>query len=132
MGLGFFFTGLAVAGFFLPLLPGVPFALAAAWCFSRSSERFYRWILYNRWFGHLVRDYYLGHGIPKKAVVMALIMIWVSITVTCIFVVQEFWQRAPLVATAAVVSAFLIYRARKPASRTTDTGAENSGASRGG
>ncbi len=55
--LGFCFVGLGILGIFLPLLPTTPFLLLAAGCFSRSSERCYRWLYTSRVFGPLIRDW---------------------------------------------------------------------------
>jgi len=42
---------------FLPLLPTTPFLLLAAACFIRSSDRFYQWLIHNKWFGSYIQDY---------------------------------------------------------------------------
>ncbi|HCY55353.1 MAG TPA: DUF454 domain-containing protein, partial [Oceanicaulis sp.] len=42
--LGVVSSGLGLAGTVLPLLPTTPFALLAAFCFSRSSESLKNWI----------------------------------------------------------------------------------------
>ena len=55
--LGFVFLAIAALGILLPLLPTTPFVLLAAACFAQSSERMHRWILANRTFGPLVRDW---------------------------------------------------------------------------
>ncbi|WP_277749496.1 YbaN family protein [Oceanobacillus halophilus] len=41
--LGFLSFGIGVAGVVLPVLPGGPFFLFAAYCFARSSERVDNW-----------------------------------------------------------------------------------------
>lgn len=55
--LGFLFLGLGFIGVFLPLLPTTPFILLAAGCFARSSERWYNWLLNNRTFGPMIRNW---------------------------------------------------------------------------
>ena len=49
---------LAVVGMFVPVLPTTPLLLLAAVCYARSSERFYRWLLTNRWCGPYIRNYH--------------------------------------------------------------------------
>ncbi|MDP1534595.1 MAG: YbaN family protein [Rubrivivax sp.] len=55
-----------VIGIFLPLLPTTPFVLLAAFCFSRGSERFERWLLEHRRFGPMVRDWRASRAIPLR------------------------------------------------------------------
>lgn len=46
--LGWFFTGLALIGVALPILPTTPFILLAGWLFANSSERYERWLKRTR------------------------------------------------------------------------------------
>ena len=72
---GLAFVGLAALGAVLPVLPTVPFLLVAAACFARSSTRFYRWLLSNRLFGPLIRDWRETRTIPLRAKVSAITLV---------------------------------------------------------
>ena len=45
---GYIFMGLGIAGFYLPLLPGVLFLILAAYCFMRCSPKYYNRIINNK------------------------------------------------------------------------------------
>ena len=55
--LGFIFLGLGVLGVFLPLLPTTPFLLVSAGCFAKSSDKWHQWLLSNRIFGPIIKDW---------------------------------------------------------------------------
>lgn len=55
--LGFVFLGLGGLGVVLPILPATPFILLAAACFAKSSEKWHRWLLANRTFGPMVKNW---------------------------------------------------------------------------
>ncbi len=44
-------------GIFLPLLPTTPFVLLAALCFSKGSDTLHRWLLRQKTFGPIIRDW---------------------------------------------------------------------------
>lgn len=44
-------------GVFLPVLPTTPFVLLAAACFARSSEKWHQWMLANKTFGPMIRNW---------------------------------------------------------------------------
>ena len=72
-------VGIGVVGIFVPLLPTTPFLLLAAACYLRSSERFYRWLLANRFFGTYVRDYIEGKGMPLRTKTYIIALLWSTI-----------------------------------------------------
>ena len=47
----------AAVGLALPIIPQVPFAIIAAWCFSKGSKRMHRWMLNHRRLGPPIRDW---------------------------------------------------------------------------
>ncbi len=69
--LGFLALAVGIVGAFLPLIPTVDLVLLAAFLFSRSSERFDRWLATNRFFGGIVRDWRSGRGFTVRSKVVA-------------------------------------------------------------
>lgn len=110
---GFLFVALGAVGVFLPLLPTTPFLLLAAACFARSSERFYRWLLRNRWFGAYVRDYREGRGVPVRVKIFTLALMWGAILLSVAFAVSNLFVRIILVVIAAGVTLHIVSIRRK-------------------
>jgi len=90
MVLGTICLSLGAMGIFLPILPATPFLLLAAACYMRSSERLHKWLINNRWFGEYIKNYQAGKGIPLKTKVFALSTLWIAISYSAFFVVDEF------------------------------------------
>src|SRR3972149_1076318 len=76
----------ALIGIVMPVLPTTPFLLLTVACYCRSSERLYRWLINNKWFGEYIRNYQEGKGIPLKTKVFALTVLWPTI-ILAIFVI---------------------------------------------
>ncbi len=66
--------GLGIAGYILPLLPGTVFLLIAAFCFSRGSERLHNWLITHKHFGPPILDWTNHGAIPRRAKILATIM----------------------------------------------------------
>lgn len=86
--------GLGVLGIVLPLVPTTPFLLLTAACYVRSSDRLYDWLMTNKWFGSYIRNYKAGRGIPIKAKISVLIMIWFSFLFSAIYIAPNLLLRA--------------------------------------
>jgi uncharacterized membrane protein YbaN (DUF454 family) len=71
---------LAAIGAVVPLLPTTPFLLLAAGCYLRSSDRMYRWLHENKFFGAYLSRYRSGEGLPLKAKVSLLLLLWASLS----------------------------------------------------
>ena len=108
VGAGFFFVALGVLGILLPLLPTTPFLLLAAACFARSSERFYRWLINNKWFGAYVRDYREGRGVPAKVKIFTVALLWAVILLSAAFAVSNLFVRVILIAVAVCVTVHIL------------------------
>jgi len=79
---------LGAIGIVLPMLPTTPFLLAAAACYCKSSDRMYRWLLNNKWFGEYIRNYKEGKGLPIKTKVTALAVLWITIVFSIVFILH--------------------------------------------
>jgi uncharacterized membrane protein YbaN (DUF454 family) len=79
---------LGAIGIVLPLLPTVPFVLLAAFCFSRGSRRWERWMLEHPKLGPIVRDWREHHAVPLRAKQLATFMMACSCAIA--------WFVAPL------------------------------------
>lgn len=75
---GFCFLFLGLVGVFVPLLPTAPFVLLSAYCFSRSSKRFHKYLLQNSWSGPLIRDWREQGAIPLYGKVAAFFTVGIS------------------------------------------------------
>jgi uncharacterized protein len=69
--LGFVFVGLAVIGYLMPGLPATPWAIAASYCFSKSSPRLHRWLLRLPMLGPLIHDWETQRGMRPAAKLLA-------------------------------------------------------------
>ena len=110
--LGFLFTGLGFLGYVLPGLPGTVFILIAVYFFARSSPRFYNWLLNNRIFGELIRDWRAGKGLSLKAKMMAIAVIAVTIAFS-IFAIQNSVVKTIVASCGVGVSLYLWTRPTK-------------------
>ncbi len=112
--LGIFFLGLAFVGIAIPLIPTVGPVLLAAFFFSKSSERFDRWLVENRLFGSIVRDWRAGIGFTVRAKTIAIAAIIVTFTISVVFVIDIAAIRIGLVALAL---SLVVYIAQLPTKR---------------
>nr|WP_288499240.1 YbaN family protein [uncultured Pseudomonas sp.] len=105
--IGWLSVALGVLGIFLPLLPTTPFLLLAAACFMRSSKRFYLWLVEHPRLGPWIRDYLAGEGIPRKAKIYAISLMWLSIGISCALV-PLIWARLFMLTSAVLVSLYIL------------------------
>ena len=101
-------VGLGILGIFVPVLPTTPFLLLAAACYARSSQRFYGWLLNNKWFGNCIRSYLERKGVPLKVKVLTITFLWITIGCSVAFAVQSFVIRLILVLIAIGVSLHIL------------------------
>jgi len=89
--LGSLFTLFAFIGIFIPGWPTVSWAVPAAFLFSLSNEKLFRWSLTNKFFGNKMFDYYAtGKSLPKhvKFIIMAMVGVMTTISAYLVWFVS--------------------------------------------
>ena len=107
---GLMMTGLGIAGFVVPGLPGTPLLLVAAWLFSMSNDRLYRWMVTNRWFGQAIADYRAGLGIRRRIKITAVTMVIVVVSLSVGWGLDSPWLRIGVAALGAYGVYFILTR----------------------
>ena len=105
---GTIFLGLGIIGIFLPVLPTTPFLLLTAACYARGSNRFYNWLLNNKWFGEYIKNYQSGKGIPINVKVIVILLLWITILISILFIISIIWIRIILIFIAIGVSLHIV------------------------
>ena len=105
---GTFFVGLGIVGIFVPVLPTTPFLLLAAACYARGSQRFYGWLLNNKWFGSYIRNYLERKGITLRAKIVTVTLLWITIGASVAFAVETLVLKLILVIIAIGVSIHIL------------------------
>jgi uncharacterized membrane protein YbaN (DUF454 family) len=96
-------VALGIIGIILPVLPTTPFLLLAAACYIRSSEKFYNWLITNKYFGKYIRNYREGRGIPLRVKITAIIFLWVAICIS-VYIIPFLWIKILIAVIASIVT----------------------------
>ena len=91
--LGFIFVGIGFTGIFIPVLPTTPFLIVAAACFARSSKRSHEWLLANKYFGPILKDWGEKRCIKRGVKTYVILIIIVIGSVSVLFLLNGLWPR---------------------------------------
>jgi uncharacterized protein len=103
------FLGLALVGIALPVLPTTPFALLAAYCAARGSERLHRRLLAHRALGPVIRDWHEHRAVSRRTKVTAIGTMALSAAVL-LLVSGPGWILLAVTALMAIVATWLWLR----------------------
>ncbi len=87
--MGFIVMVIGLIGIVVPGLPTTPLMILAAACFAKSSQKFYDWIINNKMFGHHVKNYREGKGIPKKSKPIILATMWAFVLFAVLIAIPD-------------------------------------------
>lgn len=108
IGIGWIALALGLIGALLPLLPTTPFALLAAACFARASQRCHAWLLSMPVLGPAIADWQAGRGVAAGNKMLALGLLWSGMFLTVSTVVPPTVVAGLLVGIAGVVTLVLL------------------------
>ena len=105
--LGTLSLAIGVIGVFLPVLPTTPFLLVAAYCYMRSSNRLYAWLLRHKVFGVYIYNYITYKAISRNAKIFSLMFLWGTLIASMILM-NNWYVRAFLLLVGIGVSIHLV------------------------
>jgi len=111
---GFLMVAMGIIGSLLPVLPGSVFFVLGALCFAKSSEKFYKMLIHNKWIGPHLQNYLEEKFIPIRTKIITISFLWISATVSSAYFVSVFWERAIMFSFTIVLTVYLIlHRSKK-------------------
>ena len=96
-------------GVIVPLLPTTPFLLVASWCYLRSSEKLYRWLLTRKFFRRHINKIIENKGLTLRSKAMILGAVWAMLLILMIFVFENFTMRLVAFSLGTVKTLFFIF-----------------------
>jgi uncharacterized protein len=106
--LGILFVGLGILGIIFPIFPATPNFLLATWCFMKSSDRLYHWLMTNRVFGKYLKNYLDKKGIPVFIKVFILTFLWLMIGYAVLFIFTNIYINIALLVVAAGITIHIL------------------------
>jgi uncharacterized membrane protein YbaN (DUF454 family) len=105
---GFLLVAIGVIGIFLPLLPTTIFLILASICFLKSSPKANEWLRNHKILGGYIDNYQNKTGLTRNAKIANITTLWISISLSALFLTDEFYIRIILLAIAIGVTIHLV------------------------
>lgn len=108
--LGLIFMVVGAVGTFLPILPGVPLLLIAAFFFAKSSERLNTWFKSTKLYKNNLESYMQERGMTVRVKARIITIVTIAITVSIfVFLVGNFIAQLFLFAVWLVFMGFFLF-----------------------
>lgn len=105
--LGTISLSIGVLGVFIPGLPTTPFLLITASLYIHSSNSLYSKLINNKVLGVYIRNYSINKGLTKRTKIYSLLLMWIMISISIIFVLQDFYQKI-LIITIGLIGTIIM------------------------
>ena len=109
-GLGFVLLLLGAIGAFLPVLPTVPFVLAASACFS-ANPKCRTWLHKSAFFREYIDNYRHRAGLKRSTLAISLTFLWTALLLS-MFAISQLWGFVLLSCVGIAVTIHLLCIAR--------------------
>jgi uncharacterized membrane protein YbaN (DUF454 family) len=111
--LGSLSVGMGVIGIFVPGWPTTIFLIVASYFYIRSSRRLYNWLINNKLLGIYIKNYLLGKGMPLKAKLVSLIIMWLfGLLSILLWIPNDLFLIRSIVLLLLVIGTFFIIRVK--------------------
>ena len=111
--LGSLSVSMGVIGIFVPGWPTTIFLIVASYFYIRSSRRLYNWLINNKLLGIYIKNYLLGKGMPLKAKLVSLIIMWLfGLLSILIWIPNDLFLIRSIVLLLLVIGTFFIIRVK--------------------
>lgn len=101
--LGSVSLAIGIIGIFLPILPTTPLLLLAAFCYLRSSERLFHWLINHRIFGAYIYNYMSHKAITKSLKIGTISFLWITLCIS-MFIISNIYMTILLLVIGIGVS----------------------------
>lgn len=109
-GVGLTFVGLGLIGVVVPGMPTTVFLILALYCFKRGSKKFEDWLLDHSVFGPTLRDWERTKGIRPRTKRLAVVTLWLFLSVSICLLWGKPWVAATVFACGAWVTWYILSR----------------------
>jgi hypothetical protein len=103
---------LGAIGVALPILPTTPFLILAAACFAKSSPRFHKMLLDNRWFGPTLAAWEEDKVVKRSTKYKASLMICITFSIS-IYVLHGRPYLQGMLVGLGLVGLFVMWRLKE-------------------
>ena len=112
--LGHLCVAIGILGLLLPLVPGTPFLILAAYFYSKASPKFHHWLLSHKYLGPPVNNWNEHGAISRKTKFFVSALILTNLTLVSLFVNVHIYIKITVTMICLSVVLFIVSRPNTP------------------